>query len=81
MAGLTEVNSKAVLKAAALKGSPIIRGGLSANKTHIMTALTSVKYITQHELLDVLPRTMYRGMANGAQGYSWDIRSQWAGPF
>lgn len=50
-----------MLKAAGLKGSAIVRGGLSANKTQIMTTLTSVKYITQQELLDVLPRTMYGG--------------------
>lgn len=55
-----------MLKAAGLKGSPIIRGGLSANKTQIMTTLTSVKYITQQELLDVLPRTMYEEKGNAA---------------
>lgn len=55
-----------MLKAAGLKGSPIIRGGLSANKTQIMTTLTSVKYITQQELLDVLPRTMYGEKGNAA---------------
>lgn len=57
-----------MLKAAGLKGSPIIRGSLSANKTQIMTTLTSVKYITQQELLDVLPRTMYGERENAAPG-------------
>lgn len=48
-----------MLKAAGLKERPIIRRGcLSANNTQIMTILTSVKYITQPGLLDVLPRTM-----------------------
>ena len=42
-----------------LKWRQIVReGGLGANKNQIMTSLTSVKYITQRELLDVLPRTM-----------------------
>lgn len=33
-----------------------------------MTTLTSVKYITQQELLDVLPRTMYGEKESGAPG-------------
>lgn len=33
-----------------------------------MTTLTSVKYITQQELLDVLPRTMYGEKGNAAPG-------------
>lgn len=57
-----------MLKAEGLKGTPIIRGGLSASKTQIMTTLTSVKYITQQELLDVLPRTMYGEKGNAAPG-------------
>lgn len=47
-----------MLKALGLKGAAIIRESLDANKTRIVATLTSVKYRTQQEPLDVTPRTM-----------------------
>jgi len=62
----TEVNSLGVVKAAGLKWSPIISGGLNANKTQTMTTLTSVKCTAQQEILDMRHRTIYRGKSNVA---------------